>query len=294
MEKGTLPSLGVLVYTHDRVDDAKMNMEIIRSLWTDRRLFSSIRIVHAYNGRTSWYPKKTLEDVCIRRPNPGHFPGAADLIDIGMRAFQKHYPQIQYVLVLAADTWCVKPQFVRRVLDDMIRNRLVLATCPWGLPGMNTFAEVGMATDFFIVDTAWAKRWKFFPLAYQAFARQYDPLLLYLRGSNVSLEKLAFARYLAASFRQHGNYVARRWLAESAIRRLTEREPVHRHRDRRGFWIRKFSWPAIGLWTHHDPKPKQKILTTVTGLHGPNIDRFRRAKDFGYYNAGRPTRRSYD
>jgi hypothetical protein len=44
------PAVAALVMTHDRLDDARANIEIIRSCWTAAGAFCSVVVVHAYNG----------------------------------------------------------------------------------------------------------------------------------------------------------------------------------------------------------------------------------------------------
>lgn len=289
-------SVGCLIYTHERVDDARINMEIIRSLWKQSSNFSSLAIIHSYNGKKVWYPKKYLEDLLIRQPNnPGHYQGASELIDAGISMFQKKYPQIHYVVVLAADTWCLKPQYVAHVIRVMQQNGQVLATCPWGLPVRYKENSVGMATDFFIIDTHWAKRYHFFPLRYAEFFRQYQELFSYLRpGSNVSLEKIALARFHDASFREHNDNLHRKELAEQSMYILKERMPVHSSKNAKGYWIRKFYWPQIGLITHHQPNLKQKILRRVKGATGQYSQKLIQAKKLDYYNNGQKIRSSFD
>src|SRR5439155_12352360 len=117
--------IGVIVYTHDRVDDARINLEILRNLWP--RHFGALTIIHCYNGDRRWYPRPYLEDELIRRPNPGHFEGAADLLDAGMRRMQRH-KGIRFVVGLAADTWLLKPEYVRTAIEVTAADRLPWAT----------------------------------------------------------------------------------------------------------------------------------------------------------------------
>lgn len=273
-----------LIYTYDRIDDAKINMEIINELWEKSGLFYSIKIVHSYNGKKEWYPKKYLENVLIRRKNPGHFQGAAELIDSGMAKIHKNFGDTDYVIVLAADTWLVNIKYVHRILQKMSKNNLYLATCPWGLSSRREFSDVGMALDFFIIDQKWAKKYKMFPINFADFAEKYWDLILFLRGGNVSVEKLAFARYLKAIFREFRNNVQLKYLARSKIYQLTDREPVHTSINRDGFWIRKMYWPKMGLLTHHEAEPKRKILKKLGFNFGKNIQRLVKAKDTGYHN----------
>ncbi len=273
------PSIGVLIYTHDRVRDAKINMEIVRSLWRRSGLFSEITIVHGYNGRKSWYPKPHLEDDLIRRPNPGHYQGAAELIDAGIARFFSKHPKVEYIVVVAADTWLVKPSYVARVIEGMRRQRKPFATCPWGLPKRNEWRDVGCAVDFFIVEAAWAKRYRFFPINYRQFANRYAEFIEYAKGANVSLEKLLRARFAQAVRRQHNINLGFRQLVEGKIYRLKDREPVHPAIDRNDFWLRTMYRPTMGLLTHHSLKEKKVILKKLQlPLRGPTVQALLRTR----------------
>lgn len=288
------PDLGIVIYTHERTSDARINMEILRSLWRDSGLFGKICIIHVYNGERAWWPKKYLEDVLIRRSNPGHFQGAAEMIDAGVAALHSRYPKLRYGVILAADTWCVKPQYARSVVDRMAAQKKVMATCPWGLPRKNNMFEVGLATDFLFIDLWWAKRYRLFPLDWQKFGSRHGELLLYLRGANVSVEKLLVTRLLQSSFREQPNTVRRRTIAAHRILRLTEREPVHRGKDKEGFWKRRFVWQHIGLLTSHRPAEKAKLLRQNSTIRGSEFRKLISRKDFIHYNHDRTIRRSYD
>lgn len=275
--------IGVLLYTFDRVEDAYINQEIIRNVWQKSDLFGSIKIVHAYNGEKPWYPKRYLEDVLIRRKNPGHFLGAAELIDAGIQQCRKRFPSVRYVVVLASDTWLTNPRYVSQLVKRMIAEKKYWATCAWNVPKRMDFFDVGASVDFFIIDIYWAVKNKMFPIAYRQFQQQFGELLLYWRGSNVSLEKLYVARFLRAHFREHGSYNVRRRLALSRILMLKEREPVHSHIDKEGEWFRRFDWPTMGLLTHHDAKKKQTALRRIPAFAGVHAARFRGAKQLDYF-----------
>ncbi len=287
--------IGVLIYTHERVDDAKVNMDIIRSLWQGSELFSHITVVHAYNGQRNWYPKRYREDALVRTKNHGHFRGAAELMDAGLATFARRYQKIQYLVVLAADTWCVKPTYLRQLIDQMQRDQKTWATCPWGLPVRYRKTDVGMATDFQIIDLHWARRYGFFPLRYQAFWSRFHELISYLHpGANVFVERLTLARFHDACFRQHSDNVRRKNLAEGQMLLMKERIPVHRGIDSDGYWIRKFSWPRIGLITHHQPGRKRQLLAKVRNLSGTASRTLLTSKRLDYYNRSGTLRTSYD
>lgn len=292
MERSTAKKfdIGVLLYTHDRVEDAYINQEIIRNVWGRSGLFGSITIVHAYNGKKSWYPKKYLEDVLIRGANPGHFQGAAELVDSGISVFHKHYPKIPYIIALASDTWMMKSSYVSKLIRTMQQKNKWLACSPWDVPQVKDIPEVGISLDFFIVDAHWERRYQMFPLAYKQFYDQYADFILYLGGSNVSAEKLFFARYLRACGKEYGRNVGKHTYGLSKLLVIRERRPVHSHINKRRFWIRKHFWPKIGLLTHHDPIVKQKAFQKFPKVFGKHAEKFRTAKNVDYFNIHVPNR----
>jgi hypothetical protein len=64
-----MKNIGVLIYTYNRTDDAKINMDIIRNVWEKSKYFEKIKIVHAFNGEKSWYAKKYLENDLVVMKN---------------------------------------------------------------------------------------------------------------------------------------------------------------------------------------------------------------------------------
>lgn len=281
-------NIGVLIYTYNRVDDAKVNMEIIRNVWAKNNSLKEVKIVHSYNGNKQWYPKKYLEDRLVVTKNTWHFQGASDLIDAGMKVFAND-KQIDYVIVLAADTWLIKPEYVDHLIKKMQKETSYLAACSWGLPERNDIVDVGVSMDFFVVDMKWARKSKLFPIKFKEFYDKYEDLFLYQRASNVMLEKLFLARYLKAMNRVEGSVELFRKKAFKSLFRLKEREPVHVKIDEKGNWIRTMYWPKMGLLTHHDPAPKKKILKKLNITNGKEIKRLLTARDLSYYNQGQTT-----
>ncbi|MBU4257470.1 hypothetical protein KJ586_00930 [Patescibacteria group bacterium] len=277
-------NLGVLIYTYNRVDDAKINMEIIRDIWAKSKLFSDIKIVHTYNGNKSWYPEKYLEDDLVVIKNSGHFQGAAELIDAGMYRFKSKYKNIDYVIVMASDTWNIKPKYIYNIIKQIKEKSLYLATCAWGVHGRNDIKEVGMAVDFFILDLKWANKNKMFPINYKAFYNKFSDLFLYQKGGNVYLEKLLFSKYFKAIYHEFQNNVQFRDYALQKLFLLKDREPVHSHIDSHDFWIRKKYWPKMGLITHHEPQPKKEILKKYKITKGKNIQKLLNNDNLDYFN----------
>src|SRR3989338_6988898 len=92
--------IGVLIYTYNRTDDARINMEIIRNTWQKSEMLKDVVIVHAFNGEKEWWPEEYLEDELLYLPNPGHYAGAALLIDEGIKTFQNKFQDVDYVIIL--------------------------------------------------------------------------------------------------------------------------------------------------------------------------------------------------
>lgn len=281
-----MKNIGVLIYTYNRVDDAKINMDIVRNVWEKSKYFKDVKIIHSFNGEKKWYPKKYLENDLIITKSSWHFQGAADLIDAGIKTFQKKYKNIDYVIVLASDTWLIKPAYVENILAKMKKDNLYLATCPWGLPKRNEIRDVGMAVDFFIVDLKWAAKYEMFPINYLDFYKKYEELFLYQKGGNVMLEKLLYAKYLKAVNREENSGGIARKMAIKKMLDLKDREPVHSHIDKEGYWIRNAYWPAMGLLTHHNSAPKKAILSKKSIKKGGSIEKLMQSGDLSYYNNG--------
>jgi hypothetical protein len=278
-----MKKVGVLMYTYNRTDDVKINMEIIRNVWQKEECFKDIEIVHAYNGKKEWYVDKYLENKLVRIKNTWHFQGASDLIDAGIKKFQDN---VDYVVVLAADTWIIKPEYVKNLLEGMESEKLYLATCSWGISKNNSLKDVGMAVDFFIINLRWAKKFGMFPVNYGKFHKKYEDLFLYQNGGNVMLEKLMLASYIKTVGREENFGGSARKKAFKKILFIKDREPVHECIDEKGDWIRKMYWEKIGLLTHHEPISKRKILKENKIKGGDNVKKLLESNDLSYFNKG--------
>lgn len=275
--------IATIIYTYNRIEDAKINMEIIRNVWLKSKKLET-KIIHCFNGQKSWYPKKYLEDDLIYLKNSGHFLGASELIDAGMNLVEKKYKNIDYIIVLASDTWLIKLDYLEKILLQMESGNKYLASCPWGFPKRNDLRDVGMAVDFFILNNKWARKYKMFPIDYGNFFDKYSDLFFY-QGWNVTLEKLMLGRFIQAIFRESKINVGLKQYAYSKFLNLTDRNPVHSHIDKDGCWIRKMYWPKMGLLTHHEALPKKQILIKAKITRGKSVQRLLQSKFFSYFLA---------
>ncbi|MDQ4147099.1 MAG: hypothetical protein M3120_05355 [Pseudomonadota bacterium] len=283
-------NIGFLIYTYDKIDDAKINMEIIRSMWQSPQLFREITIVHAYNGDKSWYKTKYLEDELVITHNSGHFQGASEMIDAGIKLFGAKYTKVDYVIVLASDTWLVKPSYIAQILGKKQDSSLFLAACAWNLNEYTSIFDVGIATDFFIIDLHWSIKRHLFPLRYKEFKDKYGDLLLYINGDLVQLEKLLLLRFVAAIYGEEQDDIAMKHIALSRMYRMKDREPVHTGIDERDVWIRKRHWPNMGFIGYDEPEAKRAALKNIKEAKGASIERLLNSSDLDYYNSFTPHR----
>lgn len=280
--------IGVLLYTYNRTDDARINMEIIRNVWSMHDAFKEVTIVHSYNGKREWWPEKYLEDELLYLDNPGHFLGAELLLNEGMRCFSEKYSDIDYVITLASDTWLTKPEYLARVLATLQGEEKYLATCPWGTVEKDNMWKIGMALDFNIVDLRWAIRSRLFPIRFAEFVEKHEELFHY-HDEIIFPERVFAVRFKEAILRSVAvpSENLFKQIFNAHVYRMTEREPVHD--EKKLFGIKKgrrMYWPAIGLLTHHEPEPKRDILLKLElplGEHGRTL---LSASDLSYYNNG--------
>jgi hypothetical protein len=289
--------IGVLLTTHNRVDDARGAMEVIRSCWVAPGAFGQVELVHAYNGELDWYPDQYLEDRLRRVPNePTHFRGAASLLDVGLEDLSR--TGVRYVVGMTADVWAYKPAWVAQLVDEMERDGLRLACGRWHIDpevhglvragGAGLLPTDGLSTDFFVIDLPWAVRWKMIPLDYSGFLARYGDLLDYLQDLPF-LERFVAGRFLSAVRAEmtDGGPDKDPWGSEGPRRALRLLRLVpEREIDPSGRTApsHKGHWPRIGLVTSEDPACKREIALANPRLAGATLDRLRAGTELSWYN----------
>lgn len=281
--------IGVLLNTYNRTDDARINLEIIRNVWAKNDLLKDVVVVHSYNGEKEWWPEKYLEDELLYLSNPGHFTGAEILMNEGVKCFSEKYPDVEYVITLASDTWLVNPEYLEDVIRKMQKEEKYLATAAWGSTTSTNMFNIGMAIDFNIFNISWAVKYGLFPIRFVEFLDKYSEVFWY-HDETVYLERVFAVRFKQAveKFVTIPSENLLRSISKSYIYRMKEREPVHD--EKRFFGIkkgRKMFWKNIGLITYHDPKPKKDILKKMKlfGI-GDSTKRLLSSNDLTYYNNG--------
>ncbi|MBU1046469.1 hypothetical protein KKH36_01665 [Patescibacteria group bacterium] len=276
------------MYTYNRTDDARINMEIIRNLWSKNELLKDVVIVHSYNGEREWWPEKYLEDELLRMDNLGHFAGAEMLLNEGVKLFSEKYSDIDYVITLAPDTWLIKPEYIEKIITIMQKEKKYHSTCPWGTEKKDNMWKIGMALDFNIFDLGWVTKHNLFPINFSEFVKKYSEIFFY-QDEIIYLERVFALRFKQAILEScdipSENLLKK--VAKSYVYRMKDREPVHD--ERKLFWInkgRKMYWENIGLITYHDPKPKRDILKKLNLQVGKYSEYLISSTDLGYYNKG--------
>src|ERR1700760_954683 len=151
-----IDSIAVVVTTHDRVTEARANVEIIRARWA--QVFTGgITIVHARNVDDKTHVNGV--DASIWLPNRGHFQGAVDLIETGIATLDDldSVYRASYVVHLSADTWLANPSYLRGVIHAMNEDGKSLASCAWGDERDGNPWKVGLALDFLVLHRRWSK-----------------------------------------------------------------------------------------------------------------------------------------
>ena len=298
-------NIAVALYTFNRIDDVKINLEIIRDIWEKSGLFKKTYIVHSFNGKNNWYPQKYLEDKLIRIPNRGHFWGAADLIESGINFFNETNHSADYIVTLAADTWLLNPDYIHKIIKQMKSENKYVASSTWGNPFETDPIRMGMSTDFFIVNQKWSQKYNLFPLNYDEFYKKYFEVLMFQKKV-VYLERIFSLRFFQSVQKYYGKKYADHTLTrkkDELLYRIKEREPVHNYfKDRvyrpqapfqtkvKRFFntdfrqYRNMYWPTIELLTHHDPVTKQKHLQNHNYPQMKYTKKFVEAKNLNYFN----------
>lgn len=153
-----------LIITHNRVDEARAQMDIIRELW--QPMFETVDIYHEFNGKQSWYPKRYKEDFLHRHKQMSHFFGANHLLNQGFKHVLESENKYDFIIATSADAWFYDPKKLKAIILTCSKNRYQLATSLWGI--------MGLGTEFFIIIPELAN--KIFPLRFRQILRKYKLL----------------------------------------------------------------------------------------------------------------------
>lgn len=145
-------SIASIIITHNRINEAKSQMDIIRELW--QPMFAGVDIYHEFNGKKSWYPKIYREDFFNKHKQMAHFIGANYMLNEGFKHVLQSGKKYDFIIATSADTWFYNSKRLKKIILFCKKRKYQLATSLW--------AGLGLSTEFFIITPALAR--KVFPL----------------------------------------------------------------------------------------------------------------------------------
>lgn len=229
-----------LIITHNRVEEAKAQMDIIRELW--QPLFNRVDIYHEFNGKKSWYPQKYREDFLYRHIKMPHFTGANYMLYKGVRSILSSGKKYDYIIVTSADAWFYDSKKLKKIILACARKRFQLVTSLWGI--------TSLATEFFIITPNLAK--KVFPLRFTQIISRYK--LLQWAHTKIPILESVFTLHVIAV--------------------LKNPNKIYLIPGRRIVWptINRF-WSPNFYASHHDRNQRKKdILPAIRQILGNRLD----------------------
>ncbi len=231
--------LASIIITHNRVEEVKAQMDIIRELW--QPLFESIDIYHEFNGKKAWYPKKYQEDNLYRHKPMAHFFGASHMINQGMRHVLNSGKKYDFIIVTSADVWFYDPKKLKEVILKCRRQRFQLATSLW--------AGIGLSTEFFILSPELAK--KVFPLRFSHIIKKYG--LLKWTYTKIAIFESIFTL--------------------KVMRVLKNPNKIYLIPGRRAIWLKNRFYSSNFYASHHDQRKRKKdISPNIFAILGNKIE----------------------
>ncbi len=291
--KPGIKKLVVCMTTHDRLDCARINQEIIKLNYR-----TSIPIVHACSG--SGY-SEYLEDVLIDCQPEELKSGALSLLKKSIQTAMSMYSP-EYIVHLEGDTWIMDEKVIHKIIDAMQANpSYILSASAWDGDALasNTLDKPKLLLKLRRIFAS-ALRWVGIPykivfrdsLATQFFVFRTDKMMIKCIMDMQPQDEL----YLEQSFYR----MFMRSFKEKNLLRLREREPVH---PANRFVAEKLSlfsqhWPAKGtainqfdsehpLYIGESAEGKKETLLRFPDIRkGDNIKKLLLATNFDYYNPG--------
>lgn len=168
-----------IIITHNRIDEAKAQMDIIRELW--QPLFESVDIYHEFNGKKEWYPQKYRENVLTRHKKMEHFAGASHLLNQGFKHTLESGKRYDYIIATSADVWFFDPGKLKNIILTCRKKKIQLVASLW--------AGLVLGTEFLILTPELAR--KVFPLKFNLLVQKYK-LIQWAHLSKIGLFETFF------------------------------------------------------------------------------------------------------
>lgn len=217
-----------IIITHNRIEEAKAQMDIIRELW--QPLFQSVDIYHEFNGEKNWYPKKYKEDFLSRHKEMGHFFGANHLLNQGFKHVLESGKKYDYIIATSADVWFFDPKKLKNIILTCRKKKIQLVTSLW--------AGLILGTEFFILTPDLAK--KVFPLRFSQFIQRHK-LIQWAHLSKIGIFETIFTLQV--------------------IKVLKNPNKIYLIPGRKLVWPTNRFWSPNFYASHHDQNKRKKDIS---------------------------------
>lgn len=243
MKQYSVMKIASVIITYNRVIHAKIQMDIIKNLWSKEKELNNIDIYHSFNGPRNLYPKKYIENHLIRCKNPGFYEGATLLINTALSKIFKQKVNYDFIIVTSADVWLIKPAYLCNVLNKMKKKNYQLATSIWYIPNQ-------YATEFFIISPQLAK--DVFPLNLSEYK-----LITTLGKKSVKIRNLQIPILEFSLANKVGKVVKKNPIKYGSINEsvyfIPGRKYVHP--------LNRSYSPQIGYYSHHNLNKKISLIS---------------------------------
>ncbi len=158
--------IAYLICTNSRLKQAQLQMDLIKTVYSEQPLLSNIDIFHAYNDKPEKYIEHREVDKVIIE-NRGLYDGAADLINAGIKKILGSKKKYDFIIVASADVAFIDADAIVEALKALQSKKYVIAGSVW-------FFQPAFSTEFFIVEAEFAR--SIFPINIDKYREKHKLL----------------------------------------------------------------------------------------------------------------------
>ena len=262
------PSVVICMTTYNRVDCARINMEIIKLNYQKQW-----PIVHGCSN-SNW--GKYLEDVLVKREAKGLQDGALDLLVNSLETANKEFHP-DYIIHIEGDTWLMNQAILEKYIQKLEDNpKKVIAAARWNQDKTLVWKKSNRF-KYYLSKILNPLRLNFHvrsnnTLSSQFFIIKNDPRII------AGLQSLKSVP-LTSSLETELFKIINNNFGKSSMLFMREREPMHpNYRD---------TCEALALYCQHSPNDKLEVIKKYPSLKkGIYIKKLISSNDLGYYNIG--------
>lgn len=262
------PSIVICMTTFNRVDCARINMEIIKLNYPKQW-----PIVHACSNN-NW--GKYLEDVLVKREPKGLQDGALDLLVNSLETANKEFHP-DFIIHIEGDTWLMNQAILEKYIEQLQNNpKKLIAAARWNQDKTLVWKKSNKV-KYYLSQILKPLGLNFHvrsnnTLSSQFFIIKNDPKIIQgLKG----LKSVP----LTSSLETELFKIIKNNFGKSSMLFMIEREPIHpNYRD---------TCEALALYCQHSPSDKLEVIKQYSILKkGIYMEKLISSKDLDYYNFG--------